>query len=419
MIPSMWVLYSSYRLYLGRFEEQQNHAKEMSELHLRAIEALAVAIDAKDETTHDHLRRVQVYSLEVAKELGLSPLEIQALQAASLLHDIGKLGVPEYILSKPGRLTPEEFERIKVHPSIGAEILDRVRFPYPVVPIVAAHHEKWDGSGYPKGLAGEQIPLGARILSAVDCLDALASDRQYRRALSLSEAMEQVVSQSGSSFDPRVVKVLQRRYREFETLARAIRPDNTKLSRRDEPDHAAAPDAGYVHVAVGAAEDAPTFISSIAAARQEFQNLHELTSALGTSLTVGSTLSLLGAHLKAIVPHDSLVILYRRGPHTDPAVRQRRGQRFVRVHPHTRWPGAVRLGCGKQKIGDQWEPNGGTRLPSQSRPVQRPVIGHLCSAGGNPGSHRRAHSVQPYPGWLHEGSPPAPQRGQFQGRDYH
>jgi diguanylate cyclase (GGDEF)-like protein/putative nucleotidyltransferase with HDIG domain len=313
VIPSMWVLYSSYRLYLGRFEEQQHHAREMSDLHLRAIEALAVAIDAKDETTHDHLRRVQVYSMEVARELGLSGLNTQALQAAALLHDIGKLAVPEYILSKPGRLTPEEFERIKVHPAIGAEILDRVRFPYPVVPIVAAHHEKWDGTGYPKGLKGEQIPIGARILAAVDCLDALASDRQYRRALPLSEAMERVAAQAGSSFDPQVVRVLQRRYRELEEVARAISSDATKLSRTADSGRGTAPDAGFEQIAGGAPEDAPNFIASIAAARQEFQSLHELTSALGTSLTVDSTLSLLGVHLKSIVPHDSLAIYIVEG----------------------------------------------------------------------------------------------------------
>ena len=158
--------------------------------------------------------------IEVAKELGASEDEMQALRAAALLHDIGKLAVPEYILSKPGHLTPEEFEKIKIHPAVGAEILRRVQFPYPVVPIVEAHHEKWDGSGYPLGLEGEAIPLGARILSAVDCLDALSSDREYRRALPLGEAMDYVVSQSGKSFDPRVVEVLKRRYPDLEDIAR-------------------------------------------------------------------------------------------------------------------------------------------------------------------------------------------------------
>src|SRR5207245_6240421 len=181
--------YRAYRLYPGKLEAEKQDAEKLSSLHLRTIEALALAIEAKDHTTHDHLQRVRIYAMELAKDLGLSEDETEALRAASVLHDIGKLAVPEHIISKPGKLTPEEFEKMKIHPIIGAEILEQVEFPYPVVPIVHAHHETWDGSGYPNGLKGEAIPLGARILAAVDCLDALASDRQYRRALRLDERM--------------------------------------------------------------------------------------------------------------------------------------------------------------------------------------------------------------------------------------
>ena len=165
IVPIIYLIYRSYRLYLGKLEDEKRHVEEMATLHLRTIEALALAIEAKDHTTHDHLQRVRIYAIEVAKELGVTPGEMEALHAAALLHDIGKLAVPEHIISKPGRLTPEEFEKMKIHPVVGAEILERVRFPYPVVPIVRAHHEKWDGSGYPFGLKGEEIPMGARILS--------------------------------------------------------------------------------------------------------------------------------------------------------------------------------------------------------------------------------------------------------------
>ena len=161
-----------------------------------------------------------------ARNWGSSEQELEALKAAALLHDIGKLAVPEHIISKPGRLTQEEFEKMKIHPVVGAEILERVSFPYPVAPIVRAHHEKWDGTGYPYGLRGEEIPIGARILSAVDCLDALASDRQYRRALRLDEAMREVAAQAGKSFDPRVVLILQRHYVELERLAQATPGDH-------------------------------------------------------------------------------------------------------------------------------------------------------------------------------------------------
>src|SRR5258708_7674342 len=201
--PAAFVVYRSYHLYLGRLEHEKKHTEQIAGLHLRTIEALALAIDAKDATTHEHLRRVQTYAVEIGKEMGLNEAELDALRAAAVLHDIGKLAVPEHIISKPGKLTLEEVEKMKIHPIVGAEILEQVEFPYPVVPIVRAHHEKWDGSGYPYGLKGEQIPLGARILAAVDCLDALASDRQYRRALPLDEAMSVVRGGNTPRLHPR------------------------------------------------------------------------------------------------------------------------------------------------------------------------------------------------------------------------
>src|SRR5947199_2439201 len=211
VLPPIYLMYRSYRLYLGKLETEKRHAEQVSILHLRTIEALALAIEAKDETTGEHLQRVRVYSMEIARELGLSDDETEALQAASVLHDIGKLAVPEHIISKPGKLTPDEFEKMKIHPIVGAEILEQVDFPYPVVPIVRSHHEKWDGSGYPDGLAGESIPLGARILSVVDCLDAMSTDRQYRRALPLDEASREVSSEAGPSCGPQIVAILNRR----------------------------------------------------------------------------------------------------------------------------------------------------------------------------------------------------------------
>src|SRR5664279_5755595 len=228
-LPVVFVIFRSYRLYLGRLEAEKNHAEEMANLHLRTIEALAV--EAKDLTTHDHLQRVQTYALELGKKMHLNGSQLQALRTASILHDIGKLAVPEHIISKPGKLTFEEFEKMKIHPVVGAEILDRVQFPYDVVPIVRAHHERWNGTGYPYGLKGEEIPLGARILAAADCLDALASDRQYRRALPLDEAMAVVVAESGKGYEPRIVKILQENYQEWERLARSTEPRGKRLSK--------------------------------------------------------------------------------------------------------------------------------------------------------------------------------------------
>src|SRR5256885_2135102 len=212
LVPAVYVIYRSYRLYLGNLEAGKHTVTEIANLHLRTIEALALAIEAKDHTTHEHLQRVRVYAIEVAKELAVTAGEMEALHAAALLHDIGKLAVPEHIINKPGRLTPEEFEKMKIHPVVGAEILEQVKFPYPVVPIVRAHHEKWDGSGYPFGLKGTDIPIGARILSAVDFFDAMASDRPYPRALPIHEDFPRLAAESRKTFYPTIVEELEKRH---------------------------------------------------------------------------------------------------------------------------------------------------------------------------------------------------------------
>ncbi|HWY21387.1 MAG TPA: diguanylate cyclase [Candidatus Acidoferrum sp.] len=314
-VPAIYLIYRSYRLYLGKLDDEKRHVEEIADLHLRTIEALALAIEAKDQTTHDHLQRVRIYAIEVAKELGMKGSDLEALHAAALLHDIGKLAVPEHIIAKPGRLTPEEFEKMKIHTVVGAEILERVRFPYPVVPIVRAHHEKWDGSGYPYGLKGAEIPIGARILSAVDYLDALASDRQYRRAMPLDEVMQRLSAESGKAFDPKVVEVLKRRYRTLENLALAqsAGDGNLALPTALKITRGPAPDAGFENASVvDSTGREATFLSSIAAARQEAQSLFELSQDLGASLSLGETLSVFSVKLKPMVPYDAIAIYILR-----------------------------------------------------------------------------------------------------------
>jgi diguanylate cyclase (GGDEF)-like protein/putative nucleotidyltransferase with HDIG domain len=305
VLPIIYWIYRSYRLYLGRLEAEKRHVEDMASLHLRTIEALALAIEAKDHTTHEHLQRVRIYAVALGEELGLSEDELEALRAASLLHDIGKLAVPEHIISKPGKLTTEEFEKMKIHPMVGADILERVQFPYPVVPIVRSHHEKWDGTGYPQGLKGEEIPIGARILTAVDCLDALASDRQYRRALPLERAMEAVVAESGKAFDPKVVRMLQRNYLNLEKIARERLAGSPAQERPSPVLTHAEPAAGFE---TSVRKHDIEFLSSIAAARQEGQMLFELTHELGNSLSLSETLSLVGGRLKKLVPYDAIAV---------------------------------------------------------------------------------------------------------------
>ena len=206
LVPLPIVLYFMFKNALGRTEDQITHLGEVNRLYLATIEALAHAIDAKDQVTHGHIRRVQREAVRLAEHLGVrDEREIKAIEAAALLHDMGKLAIPEHILNKPGRLTPAEFEVMKTHAPIGAEILAGIDFPYPVVPIVRHHHENWDGTGYPDGIRGEHIPIGARILSVVDCYDALTSDRPYRPRMTTEEAMQILEQRRGSMYDPRIV----------------------------------------------------------------------------------------------------------------------------------------------------------------------------------------------------------------------
>ena len=204
------------RLAWSRLNAKTRETEELSRIHFATAEALATAIDAKDQTTHCHVRRVQIYAAGLGEVLGLSKAEIAALKAGALLHDIGKLAVPAHIINKPGRLTPAEFEKMKIHTTVGAQILSRVDFPYPVMPIVRHHHEQWDGLGYPDGLKGEQIPITARIISVVDCFDSVREDRPFRRGMTRDEAIAFLLRGSGNHFDPNVVELFIKHLPAFE-----------------------------------------------------------------------------------------------------------------------------------------------------------------------------------------------------------
>lgn len=320
VVPLMYWVYRSYSLYLGRLEDEKRrvelealHVEEVCALHLRTIEALALAIEAKDQNTHSHLHRVRTYAVELGKDLGMGTQDLDALRAGALLHDIGKLAVPDHIINKPGRLTPEEFEKMKIHPIVGAGIVEKVAFPYPVTSIVRSHHEKWNGAGYPDGLKGEQIPLGARVLAVVDCLDALTSDRQYRRAASLEDAMKIIAEESGLSFDPSVVDVLQRRYKDFETLAAiGIEHGNGNALRFNHFVQNGEGPATGLEASDSDTGPSSDFLSSIASARQEAHTLFELSQDLGNSLSLDETLSLVAIRLRKIVPYDSIVTFVKR-----------------------------------------------------------------------------------------------------------
>jgi putative nucleotidyltransferase with HDIG domain len=323
IIPMVYACYRAYTTQIARLKERQQHLEETQALHLRAIEGLAMAIEAKDQNTHDHLFRVRTYVEEVGRAMQLKKEEIKALHTAAFLHDIGKLAVPEHIINKPGKLTPEEFEKMKIHPIVGADILERVRFPYPVVPIVRSHHEWWNGAGYPDGLKGEEIPIGARILTVVDCFDALVSDRPYRKAMSADEAMGILKSKSGTQFDPTVVTVLDSLHEKLEKKAKELElPEFHRLNTEVEVSHGAAPGNGFEeqrenvpHVVPATQREEQPLVSlgQIEAAEQESQALYVLSQSLSGSLRLNEVITIMAGRLRRLIPYDACALYLVQG----------------------------------------------------------------------------------------------------------
>jgi diguanylate cyclase (GGDEF)-like protein/putative nucleotidyltransferase with HDIG domain len=291
----MYLTYRTYKVYMGRIEDEQRHVQQTSDLHLATIEALARAIDAKDETTQMHIRRVQHYAAGLAKAAGLSESEIQGVKTAALLHDIGKLAVPEHILSKPGPLTQEEFQKIRIHPQVGAEIIAAVPFPYPVAPLILSHHERWDGKGYPQGIAGEAIPAGARILTIVDYYDAITTERPYHKALSNESATGLLRHESGRALDPKLVPIF------IDLLPSLIAEADALWHDASGPAPVQVPATGTTAVGLVPNTTANAF-ENIALAHREIYALYEIAQSMGTSLGVADTMALISSKISKIVP---------------------------------------------------------------------------------------------------------------------
>jgi diguanylate cyclase (GGDEF)-like protein/putative nucleotidyltransferase with HDIG domain len=290
----VYLTYRTYKVYMGRIEDEQRHVQQTSDLHLATIEALARAIDAKDQTTQMHIRRVQVYAAGLAKAAGLTEPEIQGVKTAALLHDVGKLAVPEHILSKPGPLTQEEFQKIRIHPQVGAEIIAAVPFPYPVAPIILSHHERWDGKGYPQGLAGEAIPIGARMLTIVDYYDAVTTERPYHKALSHESAIGLLRHEAGRALDPNLVPVF------IDMLPSLIAEVGSDAHAEAQAEPDAIP-SGSTAVGLVPTTGATAF-ENIALAHREIYALYEIAQSMGTSLGVSDTMALISSKISKIVP---------------------------------------------------------------------------------------------------------------------
>jgi diguanylate cyclase (GGDEF)-like protein len=288
----VYLIYRAYRVYMGTVSAEQQHVRDISNLHLATVEALALAIDAKDQRSHTHIRRMQVFAAEVGQSLGMNGEQIDALRTAALLHDIGKLAVPEHILSKPGPLTPDEVKKVRIHPLVGSEIIAQVPFPYPVAPLILCHHERWDGRGYPSGLKGDGIPLGARIIAVIDFYDALTSDRPYHPAMSHEAAARLVQQEAGRAFDPAVVG----RFLELLPELPALVESNSQSLLQPRVIHGLSPQA------VPAAGDQSQVLQNIALAHREIYALYEIAQAMGTSLGVTDTMKLISSKLTSLVP---------------------------------------------------------------------------------------------------------------------
>jgi len=290
--------------------EKVRYMEEIANLHMNTIESLAIAIDAKDQTTHGHVRRTQIYATEMGRLLKVSESELRALVAGALLHDIGKLAVPEYILNKPGKLTEAEFAKMKIHPTVGGDILKRVNFPYPVEDIVRYHHEKWDGSGYPKGLKAEKIPLVARIISVVDFYDATRCDRPYRKGMRREDSLALLRTMARTAFDPRVVDKFIEHVEEFDQLIAAedIQEQVESETARHDYLTKTKPDAGLASNQLGTPNDNDAGFRSITEAQREVFALHEIAQTIGSSLNLNDTVALISNKLKAIVPFDTCII---------------------------------------------------------------------------------------------------------------
>jgi diguanylate cyclase (GGDEF)-like protein/putative nucleotidyltransferase with HDIG domain len=292
IVPLLIVSYLTFRTAMGRVEDSNIHLSELNRLYLSTIETLAMAIDAKDQITHGHIRRVQSYAVGLAREIGISDeSQIKAIEAAALLHDMGKLAVPEYILNKPGKLTGAEFEKMKLHASVGADILSAIDFPYPVVPIVRHHHENWGGGGYPDGIQGTDIPIGARILSVVDCFDALTSDRPYRPKLPDEEALKILMERRGNMYDPLVVDTFVKVYKD-------IAP---------EPGHVPLPKNALTEITTSSVNAATAVsglarLDDIAASADEMLTLYELARALDGNANLTVTGDVIMNHLRRLIP---------------------------------------------------------------------------------------------------------------------
>jgi diguanylate cyclase (GGDEF)-like protein/putative nucleotidyltransferase with HDIG domain len=309
-IPVPILIYYTFKAYKDRLEERDRHYKELTDINDSILEMLAMAVDAKDQTTHDHLQRVKLFARRLGEILGISEADMNALKAGALLHDIGKIGVPAYILNKPGKLTQHEFEQMKMHTIIGADMLSNIKFGYPVAPVVRHHHERWDGQGYPDGLAGEQIPITARILTLVDCYDALRSDRPYHKAMTREKALKYLADNKEVFFDPNLVDIFISEVDDLEAQAARFKSEAKKLSQTTSAAlRSAIPATGLDTSDTSRRQNRVTAaLNTIAEANQRVSELYEITRNLAGAFSLDDTSAILSNRLSKLLPFTTCAV---------------------------------------------------------------------------------------------------------------
>ncbi len=289
LLPLTVISVLAYRMHINRLEAKTREITEASRVHLATVEALATAIDARDQIGTGHVRRTQIYAVGIGRTLGLPEIEIQALRTGALLHDIGKLAIPDHILNKPGSLTPAEFEKTKIYPQVSAQILENIGFSYPVIPTIKHHQERWDGRGYPEGLTRDEIPLTARILSVAAAFDIIRGPRSYRPALTRDKARQIIQAEGGSRFDPAIVSVLIRSLSALEDEINAAGLTYDSISNYQE-------------------NEAPNFVEQIKLANREVFSLYELARDFSSSANLPDALNMFAKKIAELVPFDTCVL---------------------------------------------------------------------------------------------------------------
>lgn len=316
--PLLAAGFATWRFYFERAANSGVHAENLQRLYLDTIETFATAVNAKDQTSREHTMRVQIYAINLGQALGLGEAEIEALRVGAVLHDIGNLAVPDYILNKRERLSEAEFDKMKIHTIVGAQIVEQMKFSFPVAPIIRHHHERWDGQGYPDGLTGEEIPLTARILSVADCFDSLRTDRPWHPAMMREQAIQMILQRRGNHFDPDVVDTFLANLPTFEAeITRKISAGEISTLQETEaasslprfsPPQATTRSSNRNELMSLRHSDEPIYFQHISSAHHEVFTLYEIARCFSRTLNFEDISAVFNKMVRQMIPFETCAV---------------------------------------------------------------------------------------------------------------